>query len=90
MRKFTSKKKESGNFDSVKLADHLNETLTIKGFNTEPTRFGDIVIIDTEEFGNMTTFSQVILSQLQEQEELGFPVMAKFFNVKKYYTMAEP
>jgi hypothetical protein len=81
-----------GKYDpSEKLNDHLNERLVVTGFETKYIESvgADLIIMETDE-GKMTTYSQVVAKQLEEEKEKGFPIEVKFARVKNYITMIEP
>ena len=88
MRQFKNTR-ERPKFDNEKVTKYLNETLVIKGFSTEDTKFGEIILIETDK-GILSTFSKVLQTQLEEQEKIGFPFQAKIAQVNNYYTFTEP
>jgi hypothetical protein len=93
-RKYIPTKKDGSAYDSsfeetIKLTDMLEEVVRVKGFKIVQTKFGEMIIIDTDK-GRVSTYSKIVLSQLEAEQEKGLPVDVKFRHKNNYYTMAAP
>lgn len=89
-RRYESKVKEN-NYNSDKISEHLNEVLEFTGFRiVDNENYGEMGIISVEGGKDMTTFSQVLMTQFQEEALKGFPFQAKIIQKKRYYTLEAP